>query len=168
MTSPQVVKTYIKSYDLWVAVIITTLLALSLPSEIRASFAKDLYGIGISVLSIVFSVSFAGMAVIMSATHDEFIVYLQEKQRFTQILNTFKFTLTILFLALVVAITAYAITAYRTVTGLEMQSRIWILIFSFLFIYSLAAALLASLDSVKFSTYRCLYLTRAKESQQRA
>ena len=145
--------------DFWVAVLLATVTGILLPRWVRTDFVKDLYGIAIGVLSIIFSVFFAALAVIMASSDDEFVEFLEKESDYTGIIETMKFTLIILFTALAAALALYSYTAYRISVRIEYQRFLWLMAYSFLFSYALAASLSATLDAIKYSKYRATYLS---------
>ena len=142
------------SIDLWAAVIVAGLAFVLLPRWVSLPMAKDLYGLGTSVLSIVFSVFIAALAVIISATDDAFVKWLEEENQFSDILWMFKATLVILFIALVYSVIAYAITASQAAAGNTLQHSASLVLFTFLFFYSLDATLAATMAAVGYARRR--------------
>src|SRR4051794_30824032 len=94
----------ILSYDFVIASTTTLFAALFMPTWIKAAFAAAFYNTGITVLSIIFSLFFAALAIIMSSTDNEFIHFLEEGKYFTRLMLSFKFTLIVLFISLIYAI----------------------------------------------------------------
>ncbi len=123
------------------------------------ALVKDFYGTGIGVLSILFSVFFAALAIIISSSDDDFVAFLEEDASYTRIVNTFRFTLVLLFVALLFSLCLYGYTSIRLHAGFLYQSRWWSLIFEFLFLYALLAGLAASLDSVSYSQHRSRFIS---------
>lgn len=159
------------SWDFGCSVAITFTLACMLNDSIPIEFAKDIYGVGISVLSITFSVYFAALALIMTSGDDDFVRFLEEKGDFTAIVDTFKFSLLVLFSALVYSILIYIHTsislyAASNPKNIKQQSEILLWIFMFLFSYSLLSALGATLDSIQYSMFRAKFLRKKKQQQE--
>src|ERR1041384_3873475 len=94
-------------WDLLLATTATVALYVFMPEQISNGFARDLYGVGISVLSIVFSIFVAALAIIMSASDDEFLKFLESDGLYTLLLWGFKFTLFLLFVALMYSLILY-------------------------------------------------------------
>ena len=59
-------KSIFYALDLWAALLIAVVSGILFPHWIKTDFAKDLYGVAIGVLSIIFSVFFAALAIIMA------------------------------------------------------------------------------------------------------
>lgn len=156
-------KEIIFSWDFIVSMLLTIALSFVLKDPISSEFAKDIYGVGISVLSIVFSVYFAALALIITSGDDDFVHFLEEAGDYTGIIYTFKFSLIALFSALIYSIFIYAFTAaqiYQSKAGqvqvLQYEFFLWI--FIFLFSYGLCAALGATLDSITYAMFRIKFL----------
>lgn len=122
---------------------------------------------GIGVLSIVFSIFFAALAFIISASDDDFVSFIEEKGLFTKIVNTFKWTVLSLFVALIYAILIYIVASYsiqyknkNDETFLHISI---IAIYCFLFFYSLIATLLSTNDAIKYSKKRVKFVRKKKD-----
>ncbi|MGK9477905.1 hypothetical protein [Melioribacter sp. OK-6-Me] len=157
------IKNIIFSWDLIVALALSVLLFALIPSTISNEFAVKLYDIGISVLSIVFSVFFAAMAIIISASDDDFVRFLDEEGDYTAIIGTFKFSLMILFVALIYSIILSASTSYMLSLGDKDQCKIFIVLFTLLFSYGLFATLNSTYDAIKYAQYRTKFLKIKKK-----
>lgn len=161
------VKDIILYWDFVIAAITTLFSALFIPIWIKAEFAQTFYNIGITVLSIVFSLFFAALAIIMSSSDNEFIIFMEEKKRFTRLLNSFKFVLIILFLSLIYSIVLYQCTDYvvKLYKETAVQHKVFFSIFQFLFSYSLLATGFCVLDVITFSNYRTRFLDVLKKER---
>lgn len=164
-------KNIILSWDMAAAGAVALTLALVLPSELKSDFCKDLYGIGITVLSIVFSLYAAALALLMTSPDDEFVRFLEEEGQYTELVRSFKFVLVVLFLALGVSIAWYGMTGYwisAQPTGDSLQSKWWMITFAPLAVYALCATLLSMVDSIHYSNRRIEFLRitmKCKEKQ---
>jgi hypothetical protein len=134
-----------------------------LPGDIKNEFARDIYGIGVSVLSIVFSVYFAALAIIISSSDDDFVAFLEEGGHYSVILWSFKWTLLCLFVALVYSIIVYALSSSWLSVNVGSQSKWFFVPFIGLFSYSLFAAFNAVLDSLKYSRFRVMFVSKTSE-----
>jgi ABC-type spermidine/putrescine transport system permease subunit I len=151
----------ILSWDTFISLIVTGVSYSLLPDELKLGFVCDFFNIGITVLSIVFSIFFAALAVIMTSSDNDFIKFLEEENHFTQLLNSFKITLLMLFVSLIVAISFNLWTQFQiTISGEDTQSKWYFLIFEFLFLYSLIATALSVHDTILFSKYRAEYMNQ--------
>lgn len=151
------IKDVFKSWDFIGAVILALILCCILPSNISQSFARDMISIAISVLSIIFAVFFAALAIIITSGEDDFIRLLEENNDYTGIIQTFKYTLAVIFISLVFCIAYYGITSYTLILGTTNQSKYLFTTFSLLFIYALFCAFNASFDAITYSKYRAKY-----------
>jgi hypothetical protein len=133
-----------------------------LPEWVSNTLAKDLYGLGVTVLSIVFAVFFTALAVIMTAGGDEFVGFLRSLGVYRGIMHTFQFTLVLLFVALITAVCGFAATATAIDTGWASQDRRIVAGFAFLFFYSLFAVIDSTNDAVLWSRYRVEFIEGAK------
>lgn len=152
----------ILSWDFVISIILTLATASALPSYLSLEFCKSFYNVGITVLSIVFSIFFAALAIIMASSDNDFIEFLEEKSSFSNLLLTFKITLVSLFFSLVYSIILYVGTDYY-ISNLQsktvFQHKIFFLVFEFLFCYSLIATALSVKDTMIFSKYRNQFLS---------
>lgn len=151
-------RNYILSYDTYCAVVVAIFMLLALPAQVSVDFAKDIFAVGISVLSIIFGIFFAALAFIISATDNEFVKLLEEKKYFTSLIKSFEVTLGSLFIAMIFAIFFYAYTSLKASNGEKLLGKLWIIFFFFLFSYSLVATLLATRDAIRFSKYRIKFM----------
>lgn len=154
------------SRDTAAALIAAAVLYWALPEQISNAFAKDLYGVGISVLSIVFSVFFAALAMIISSGDDDFIRFLDEHNLYSELLDFFRWTLLSLFSALLLSAFLYTLTLIWTEARFTTQSKGWMALFAFFFAYSLFATFGSSVDAVKYAHRRCLHLRPAPPENQ--
>lgn len=156
----------IRSYDLIVSLILTMLILAFVKSDLPILFVKSAYSTGITVLSIVFSLFFASLAVIMSSGDSDFIKFLEEKNQFTGLINTFKYTLIILFFGLVVSLIFYLISEYQfTGQNVKYQNRWMFISFCFFFLYALACTVMSVKDTILFSLYRSKFILFMKDKE---
>ncbi len=159
----------ILSWDFVIAIVLTLVTALILPSYLELEFCKSFYSTGITVLSIIFSIFFAALAIIMASSDNDFIEFLEENGDFTALLDTFKITLVMLFISLIYSIVLYVITDYNLTTlkceGFK-QHKTFFLIFEFLFCYSLLATGLSVKDTIFFSNFRARYLSKKNQTNK--
>lgn len=161
------IREIVLSWDFVIAIVITPLTALLLPKRLSLDFCLAAYNIGITVLSIVFSIFFAALAIIISSSDNDFIDYLEKEGDYTALLNSFIITLIILFVSLIFSIVMAVITLYIIHNKpIDLtQCNVSFLIFEFLFSYSLFATGLSVKDTIAFSKYRAKYLRRKKSKK---
>ena len=147
----------ILSLDTGASVLVAVLLWWRLPNFVSGEFCKDVYAIGISVLSILFSLWAAALALLMTSPDDEFIQFMEKEGDYTFLVNTFKVTLVSLFVALSVSIGLYTRTAFALPTE-KSQHKAWMVMFAVLASYALVAALLSMLDSIRYAERRVKFL----------
>lgn len=152
------IRSILKSWDIWAALAITIIAWLVLPSAVKNDLVINLYNVGISVLAIVFSVYFAALAIIISSGDNDFIHFLEENGDYTIIISGFRFSLIILFLALLYSIFIYAATALWVSNGETAQNSFWFIVFVFASMYGLMATALSSLDAIKYASYRVRFI----------
>jgi hypothetical protein len=159
------INSVIKSWDLWAAVALTAASATLSPHFIDIAAVRDFYSLGIAVLSTVFSVFFAALAIIMSSSDDDFIEFLEDgAEGYSRIIATFQFTLLVLFTALVSAVFYYAYSYVRIQSGAKSQHYALLVSFEFLFLYGLFAALASALDTISYARYRSKFLSARRRS----
>jgi len=130
-----------------------------LPNWVGGDLIKDLLGMGIGVLSLIFSIFFAALAFIISASDDEFVEFLENDGLFSRLINTFKWTVGSLFFALLYSIILYVISSFRMSLNTSFEMSEWFLgLFSFMFFYSLIATMLSTNDAIKYSKTRIKYI----------
>ena len=83
------------SLDFIFAIIISIIVYFLFPAFIPTKFAQEVYNIGISILSIVFSVYFASLAIIISSSNDDFVSFLEDGGEYSRIIKIFEFSLQI-------------------------------------------------------------------------
>jgi len=159
------INTIILSWDFVISIIITLVTTIILPSKLNIEFCISFYNIGITVLSIVFSLFFAALAIIITSSDNEFIEFLEEENDFTALINTFKVTLLMLFISLLYSIVIFVISNYFAKLTDEpvFQSKIYFLIFEFLFSYSLISTALSIKDTIVFSEIRTKFLKQKNQ-----
>ncbi|MCP4551601.1 MAG: hypothetical protein GY834_06080 [Bacteroidetes bacterium] len=158
----------ILSWDFVGAIVITLITALIIPANLNLKFCISFYSIGITVLSIIFSIFFAALAIIMSSSDNDFIEFLEENDDFTVLLDSFKITLVMLFISLIYSIVLHVISEYAIQEKGEnsTQNMTLFLVFEFLFAYSLFATGLSVKDTIKFSHFRSKFLNKKNKKNQ--
>lgn len=158
-------KSFIFSWDWMLALIFVIGIAYFVPGGISFEMAKEVFGISISVLSIIFAVFFAALTVLITAGDNEFVRFLEEDGSYRHIVWTFKVTLLLLFIALIGSIILFVtVLHYQHLSGLYPE---WIiLIFAFFALYALFAAINSSLDAIKYAEYRARFLEAIGEFKE--
>jgi len=167
MTHALIINKYILSLDTIVAMVFSAIAVLFLPDCVDGGLCKDLLNTGISVLSIIFSIFFAALAFIISSSDDEFVLFLEEENLFTELVYSFKWTLWSLFLALMYSLVIYIIVLFKY-SGNDRfclhESAIWI--FCFMFFYSLVATMLSTKDAILYAQKMSRYVIITKKLKE--
>lgn len=161
-------KAIILSWDFGITLLSVFATYLVLPEYINMNFALSFYNVAMTVLSIIFSLFFTAMAIIMSSSDNDFIEFLEEKNTFTELLWSFKFTLFVLFLSLILSIILYSGTSYWIETNHNetwLQDYRLLLLLQFCFLYGMIATWFSIMDTVKFSKYRSDFLKEQKTQE---
>jgi hypothetical protein len=150
----------ILSWDFVVSIVGALVVATILPDMIETEFSASFYMVGITVLSIIFSLFFAALAILMSSTDNDFIIYLEEKKQFTRLMASFKFTLALLFASLIYSIILYVVSDYDIKKSHipKEQSKWFFCGFVFLFSYGLLATAFSIKDTISFTHFRTKFL----------
>jgi hypothetical protein len=159
-------KNIVCSKDIILSFSSTVLVFLVLPKDINTEFVLELYGISLTVLSIIFSIFFAGSLIILSSVDDNFILLLEEIRGYSRLIWTFKYTLYLLFLSLLYSLSVFGIASYTVKVDKSIyHPKIFFTIFVFLFLYSLSSTLMSTLDAYRFSQERTRFLEIIKKKK---
>lgn len=159
------------SWDVGVAIIAAGAVWIALPARVESSIVGAIYGAGTSVLSIVFSVFIAALAIIMSSSDDDFVTFLEEEGHFSLVLWGFQFTLGLLFAALMYSLLLQSLSAFWSAvspTPLTHQHKVWLVFFTFLFVWSLLATLLTTYASIRYAQFRVRFLKASRRNDSKA
>jgi hypothetical protein len=162
-------KNILWSWDFASSLVLSLLTLFLLPTWIKIPFASGFYSVGITVLSIVFSLFFAALAIIMASTDNDFIMYLEERKQFTRLMGSFKYTLALLFVSLIYSIILMTCSDFvvKYHGDKSIQHQVFFVVFTFLFTYSLTATALSVKDTISFTQYRTKFLLRCKELKEK-
>lgn len=159
--------TYLYSLDTIIAFVLTVLCFYYLPKWIGGTLIMNLLEMGIGVLSITFSIFFAALAFIISASDDDFVAFLEKNGSFTKLIRSFKWTVLSLFLALIYSIIIYVIASFgMSQTECFEMSKYVMIVFCFMFFYSLIATLLSTNDAIRYSKTRVRFIEIKKQNEQ--
>ncbi|MCB1309158.1 MAG: hypothetical protein KDK30_13290 [Leptospiraceae bacterium] len=147
------------SWDFFTALALTVGLYFIVPEQIELAFALDLYVVGITVITMCIFYFLAVLALLVSASDEDFILYLQKQNVYTSVFNTYQYTIFILFLALIYSLIMYGIASYmKYILPGNKQSQFFFLGFLFLFAYAIFTAFESSLDSVHYLKVRVKFM----------
>jgi hypothetical protein len=157
----------ILSWDFVISIVLTLATAIILPEMLKMSFCISFYNTGITILSIVFSLFFAALAIIMTSSDNDFIEFLEEENDFSALLDSFKITLAMLFFSLIYSIVLFVSSDFFAKdNNLNFeQHKIFFLVFEFLFTYSLLSTALSVMDTIKFSGLRGQFLKKKNKKE---
>lgn len=157
------------SIDFIASLLVALAVCFLIPDKIKLSVTKDIFEVAIAVLSIVFSIYFAALAVIITSGENDFISFLEEDGSYTHIVWTFKVTLLLLFLALIISIVLYVIVLpdYEVATNIKWFPGWGFAFFSFISSWSLFAAALSTLDSIKYAEFRMRYIILMRDQEKK-
>lgn len=154
------------SWDFLVAMLVAIALYLFLPSLIPVQIVKPIYEVSISVLSVIFSVFFAALAVLITAGDNEFVRFLEEDGSYRRIIFTFKVTLILLFIALLFSIISFVMILPYTETNIQfLYTKEMVVLFAFFGLYALFASISSTMDAIKYAEFRAAYLEITKEKK---
>lgn len=128
---------------------------------VPVSPARDFYSVSASVLSIVFSVFTASLAVIVASPDDRFVRFLENEGFYGDILFGFQVTLGALFLALVYSIVAYTWSSFQLEQRVTRQHRYGFIAGSALLAYSLGATLTSAYSAIRYAQTKARFLKEA-------
>jgi hypothetical protein len=148
------------SLDFIASLAIAVAIAIFVPEKLKLEFTKDIFEVAIAVLSIVFSVYFAALAVVITSGDNEFIDFLEEEGAYSHIIWTFKITLLLLFVALMISILLFVIVLpFADFEIAKMWFPNWgLALYALIALWSLFAAAMATLDAITYAEYRARFI----------
>ncbi|MFN2303448.1 MAG: hypothetical protein ACK2TV_06920 [Anaerolineales bacterium] len=157
------IKSVVLSWDFLTALLIIVVFALIVPVTLPVGIAREIFSVSVSVLSIVFSIFFAALAVVMTAGDNQFVGFLKRYELYEPILWSYRLTLLLLFFSLLLSLILYiAILPMSANVMLQEPDPAypsWILlIFGFFAFWSLFATANAALDAIRYAQYRASYM----------
>ncbi len=162
-------KSIVWSADFGVAAVAAVGFCIALTDTVAAATAVEIYQLAVSVLSIVFAVYFAALAIIVAAPDDDFVRFLEEEGDFTRLVWAQRYCLRALFVALTLSIGLYVrlvIAAGPDRQGVEPS---WLLTLQmFVSAYALLATLLSAGDCINFAQRRAEYARRDDKPANRS
>jgi hypothetical protein len=151
------------SWDMGLACIVLVSALLFLPNDLDVKLAKNLFEVIITVLTVIFSVFFAAMAILVTAGDNEFVRFLEEEGTYTRIMWTFKFTLLVLFVSLIVSLILFmSVLPYQEAAPPFVFPKYLMAAFAFMASYALFATAICSLDAIKYAEFRARFLKVTK------
>jgi hypothetical protein len=147
------------AWDLFAAIICAVLYVFLLTTPVTAEIIKEITALVVSTLSIIFSVFFAALAVLITSGDNEFVKFLQKFGAYSEIIWSYKFTLLVIFIALLFSIILYITALFeipKRVPG--VYPLIIMTPYVFLTIYALFCTMSSAIDAIKYAEYRTKYL----------
>lgn len=145
-------------WDFILAVFITIIFNLFMAKYIKLELIKDIVSIIISTLSIIFSLFFAGVSIILTSNDDDFINFLEEENIYSDIVSTFKFTLLVTFISLVIYIIIYFIIILIIYGIYDNLHKNLMFVPCFIFFYSIFSVFNSVLDAINYAEKRITYI----------
>lgn len=163
MNLQDAIKSIFISLDIWLATSIAIITAFLLPQNIPYETGRSIFEVGISLLSVIFSVFFAALAILVTAGDNEFVRFLEEDGSYRKIIWTFRVTLLLLFVALLTAIALFIFTVTRpqNTTPNDLPT-VYVVGFSFITLYALFSAVNSTVDAIRYAEFRARYLRATK------
>lgn len=146
------------SWDFFVASLSSLGVLFLSPKNISNDVARDIYNIGVTSLSIIFSVYFAALAMIITSSDNDFIDFFDQENDYSKLIKSFRFVLFILLISLFASIIFYIISTVLFYEKKTTQVNTLMIVFAFLAPYSLIATFLASNDAIQYALVRAKYL----------
>ena len=152
------VQRFLLSWDFFAAFLVALLTNFYVHSNILNDFARDIYNVGITTLSIIFSAYFAALAIIVSLGDSEFIDFFDEDGDYTRLIKSFRLALLSLLVALLIAIALYAFSSFLFYGKYSEQPKVLLTLFSFFSIYGIIATFIAANDAINYALCRVKFL----------
>jgi len=162
----QKIKRVISSWDLWISLMLSVTVWIFLPFFNPTTFLKNFYLAGLTTLSIIFSVYFAALSLIISSSDNSFIRFLKNKNIYAKILFNFKFTLTVVFIALLMAVALFLFSGYQVAHEVDSQRILFLALFIFFFSYSLFSTFKTAKFAIEYADHRAKFLEKKSENTQ--
>jgi len=158
-------KNIVMSGDFIFSFFVSVIVYFVLPEKVPNEFSRDIYNVGITSLSIIFSVYFAALAIIISSGDNDFIDFFEQEGDYTKLIKNFRYALWLLLIALLSSISLYTTTSFLIYQKEVNQVKYLIVGFSFLSLYGLLATFMAANDAIKYALYRVKFI-RSKQINQ--
>ena len=149
---------FIFSFDLLISIFTAISILVFSPKSVSIVVMKEIYDVSIATFSIIFSIFFSALAILISTGDNEFVNYLEKDGTYSEIIWSYKVTLISLFISLILSIFLYIKTQFLLQSEIEYYAPRWInLLFASLSAYSLSSTFQATFDIIKYAKYRTKY-----------
>ena len=155
----------ILGWDFLLAFLITIVVGLLLicGRDVPLHVANQIFSMSIGLHSILFSVFFAVLAILITSSDDTFARFLEEDHSYTEILWSYKVTLLILFLALLLSLGLFILSLpYESSVPLEPMNPYptgALILFCFISAYALMATMNSCLEAIRYARYRVRFIS---------
>lgn len=161
------VKDFLVSWDFFIALIIGVICWCTFPEVVGGSILKDMYFTVITVLAIIFPIFFAALAIMMSFSDNDFVDFLEEDCIFSQLLSQFSFSIGVQFFTLILALLLYGHVLFNASNPLFGHLKIQVVVFVSLFLYTLIAVYLSTLDAIHYLKQRIKFIRIKYKNKKR-
>ncbi len=159
MKARDVARSIFASWDIWASFVAAITFALLTRDGVQIDLAVKVFEVSISLLAVIFSIFFAALAVLITAGDNEFVRFLEEDGSYRQIIWTFRFTLLLLFFALLLSIGLYGYSLIFAPQHHQNSIPGWLMaLFVFFALYALFAAVNSSTDAIRYAELRARFL----------
>ncbi len=147
------------SWDFALGILVAVLFFGIGPEEINYKISNEIFSVVISTLSIIFSVFFAALAVLISSGDDAFIIFLEDVGLYKEIIWYFRYTLFILFFVLLISIFLFVTTLFQAdLIQPGIYPKYLIGVYLGLVGYALFCSINSAIDSIKYAQARSKFL----------
>lgn len=148
------------TWDLYLSLLVAVICYFVLDFLLTGAFVQDVYQLGITILSIVFSVFFAAMAIIISTSDNDFVSFLEaEDKSYTLLISILKASVMIIFVALMYSVFMFLFTSYQlNHDPAYHQYKYFTVFFIFMFSYSMLSSLGSLLMALTYAVKRVSHL----------
>lgn len=167
VTIARVAKSVFLSWDFLAALGVVVAVFVLLRVPLSVAIARELFGFGLTLGALIFSVYFAALAVIAAAGDDDFVHFFAEGGEYFWLIEVFRITLLVLFVTLLASLSMFFYVAYLAAIDPKTILSHWLVsLFSFTIVYPLFASVNAAWDATKYAERRARYLQLTKDKRR--
>ena len=154
----------ILSWDFLTSLFVLIIISYLIPELIPLKIMASIYEVSITVFSLLFSIFFSSLAIIISSGDNSFVNFLEQDGSYSEIIWAYKITLISLFSSLVISIFLYVLAQEKLSSDFIFVPK-WVnLIFALSTIYSLLATFESTFDVLRYAKYRAKYIKINKKA----
>lgn len=158
-------KTIFMAWDFLAALVGASIYGFLVNMPASAEIVKEITVLAVSTLSIIFSVYFAALAVLITSVDNDFVKFLQQFGAYSDLIWSFKFTFLVIFIGLLFSIVLYVTTLFEIPKPIPGVYPLKIMFpYTFITIYALFCTVSASIDAIKYAEYRTKFLVVLKNN----